>query len=95
MPVFLGSLKLPYPFWSATKVETPTGVKEFPLPTLEGEEYCFTNSAGLRYEAEDVRKCLLAGKKESDIYPLAKTELIATLMDEVRRQVGVVYAQDK
>eukprot|EP00118_Oscarella_pearsei_P016702 m.161271 g.161271 ORF g.161271 m.161271 type:complete len:340 (+) comp38812_c3_seq7:19-1038(+) len=91
-----GSIKLPYPFWCATKVETPSGLKEFPLPVATGEDYYnFTNSSGLRYEAEEVRKCLLAGKKESDSLSLAKTESIALLMDEVRRQVGVVYPQDE
>uniref|UniRef100_A0A3Q2Q2B7 Trans-1,2-dihydrobenzene-1,2-diol dehydrogenase n=1 Tax=Fundulus heteroclitus TaxID=8078 RepID=A0A3Q2Q2B7_FUNHE len=67
---------------------------EYPLP-----EPClplnFTNSTGLRYEAEEVRQCLLKGLKESPRMPLADSILLTEIMDEIRKQVGVVFNQDK
>ncbi|MDR3314091.1 MAG: Gfo/Idh/MocA family oxidoreductase [Oscillospiraceae bacterium] len=39
-------------------------------------------------------RCLREGRKESDLLPLAQSREIARQMDEIRRQVGVVYPQD-
>ncbi|KAG7482265.1 trans-1,2-dihydrobenzene-1,2-diol dehydrogenase-like [Solea senegalensis] len=65
----------------------------YPLP-----EPClplnFTNSTGLRYEAEEVRQCLLQGLKESPRMPLGESVLLTEIMDEIRKQVGVVFHQD-
>lgn len=55
-----GTLTLP-DFWAPTKLITPTGVKEWPLPE-SSVPFIHHNSCGLRYEAEEVRKCILAGK---------------------------------
>ncbi|XP_056875527.1 trans-1,2-dihydrobenzene-1,2-diol dehydrogenase-like isoform X1 [Takifugu flavidus] len=54
----------------------------------------FTNSTGLRYEAEEVRQCLLKGLKESQRMPLAQSVLLTEIMDEIRKQVGVAFSQD-
>ena len=51
--------KIESPFWCPTKMTTPSGVLEFPLKTAE---YNFINSAGLQFEAADVRDCLQKGK---------------------------------
>uniref|UniRef100_A0A8D0CK83 Trans-1,2-dihydrobenzene-1,2-diol dehydrogenase n=1 Tax=Scleropages formosus TaxID=113540 RepID=A0A8D0CK83_SCLFO len=51
----------------------------------------FTNSTGLRYEAEEVRQCLLNGLKESSRMTLADSAMLTEIMDEARRQVGVVF----
>ncbi|XP_023188781.1 trans-1,2-dihydrobenzene-1,2-diol dehydrogenase-like [Xiphophorus maculatus] len=63
---------------------------EYPLP-----EPClplnFTNSTGLRYEMEEVRQCLLKGLKERLRMPLADSILLTEIMDEIRKQVGVVF----
>lgn len=48
----------------------------------------------MRYEADEVRKCIRAGKKESDYVTHSDSLLIARLMDEIRKQIGVKYAQD-
>ena len=85
-----GDLKVPKRFWCPTKLETPDGVKEFPLP----KPYLptkFANSEGMGYEAEEVRKCLQEGRKESAILSLKETQLVADIMEEVMKQVGVVY----
>lgn len=49
---------------------------------------------GLYFEANEVASCILIGKLESDIVPLAETRRIAAIMDEVREAGGVVYPQD-
>jgi predicted dehydrogenase len=46
---------------------------------------------GLRFEAEEVHRCLQDGLLESPRVPHRDTLAVMGLMDEVRRQVGVVY----
>lgn len=55
-----GILRLP-DYWCPTKLITPSGVKEWPLPQ-SSVPFLHHNSAGLRYEAEEARQCILAGK---------------------------------
>ncbi|XP_023241947.1 trans-1,2-dihydrobenzene-1,2-diol dehydrogenase-like [Centruroides sculpturatus] len=56
-----GCIKIPHPMWCPTSIITPTGKYDFPLPDTVTP--CnFTNSSGLRYEAEEVRRCLKEGK---------------------------------
>jgi predicted dehydrogenase len=49
---------------------------------------------GLRFQAEEVQRCLAAGRTESEIAPLDETLALARTMDEIRAQIGVVYAAD-
>ncbi|KAA0715283.1 Trans-1,2-dihydrobenzene-1,2-diol dehydrogenase [Triplophysa tibetana] len=88
-----GTIKIPAHMWCPTSlmvngVETQYPVPEPALPLN------FLNSTGLRYEAEEVRQCLLKGLKESSRMSHADSALLAEIMDEARRQVGVVYSQD-
>lgn len=46
---------------------------------------------GYTYELREVMECVRAGKLESDLMPLAETQAVMTLFDEVRRQLGVHY----
>ena len=87
-----GDIKIPGPFWCPIKMETAEGSKDFPLPepTLPLN---FVNSTGMRYEAEEVRKCLREGKKESDIMPHKETLLVAKMIEEIMKQIGVVCYQ--
>ena len=87
-----GQLKVPKRFWCPTKLETPEGVKDFPLPKPYMENN-FRNCEGFSYEAEEVRQCLLNGKKESSVMPLEETLLIAEVMDEVMRQIQCVQSK--
>lgn len=57
-------------------------------------EMNFSNSRGLRYEADEVRRLLLAGKLESDVMSHADSVKIAKIQDELRRQVGVHFDAD-
>ncbi len=46
---------------------------------------------GLRYQAAEVARCLRAGLTESPVLPLDESRSIMATMDEVRRQIGLVY----
>ncbi|AKU17001.1 Gfo/Idh/MocA family protein [Luteipulveratus mongoliensis] len=46
---------------------------------------------GLRYEAAEVARCITAGRLESELMPLDETLRIMTVMDDVRRQLGIAY----
>ncbi|XP_038158867.1 trans-1,2-dihydrobenzene-1,2-diol dehydrogenase-like [Cyprinodon tularosa] len=88
-----GTIQIPCPMWCPTSLIVKGKESQYPLP----EPYLplnFINSTGMRYEAEEVRQCLLKGLKESSVMSHADSLLLAELEDEIRRQVGVVYSQD-
>ncbi|XP_070584654.1 trans-1,2-dihydrobenzene-1,2-diol dehydrogenase [Erythrolamprus reginae] len=66
---------------------------EWPL-SASPEPLFFKHNIGFRYQIEHVRECLENGLKESPIMPLEESERIACIMDEARKQVGVIYEQD-
>lgn len=88
-----GTIKVPHHMWCPTTMEVNGKEMQFPLPEA-GMPLNFTNSTGLRYEAEEVRHCLLKGLKESPGMPWAHSILLAEVIDEARRQMGVTYDQD-
>jgi len=89
-----GSLKLPYPMWTATELVTPSGVKSFSLPVGAKHPFNFTNSANMAFESGHVRECLLAGKTESPLVSLDESMTLAAIMEQARKQIGVIYNQD-
>ncbi|KAM6950123.1 trans-1,2-dihydrobenzene-1,2-diol dehydrogenase-like [Lycodopsis pacificus] len=88
-----GSIRIPAHMWCPTSLEVNGKETQYPVP-----DPClplnFLNSTGMRYEAEEVRQCLLKGLKESAVVSHADSILLAEVEDEIRRQVGVVYSQD-
>lgn len=91
-----GKMKLKFPLMCPDGLELKDGsVEKFTLPP-EGSKFKYNlpNSAGLRLEAQHVRECLLQGFKESPKLTHAETLVIAEIMEECRKQVGVVYDQD-
>lgn len=88
-----GTIKLPHHMWCPTALEVNGKEMQFPLPE-PSMPLNFTNSTGLRYEAEEVRNCLLKGLTESPGMPWAHSSLLAEVIDEARRQLGVTYDQD-
>lgn len=52
------------------------------------------NEAGFVYEAEEVGKCLRAGKLESDVMPLSQSLSIMRTMDTLRSQWGLQYPME-
>ncbi|XP_031619182.1 trans-1,2-dihydrobenzene-1,2-diol dehydrogenase-like isoform X3 [Contarinia nasturtii] len=88
-----GQITIPT-FWSPTSIIDTDGTeKTWPLPNTE-YEFNFQNTCGLRYEADEVRKCIREGKKESEIVTHNESLLIAHIESEIRRQIGVKYAAD-
>lgn len=90
-------LSLPHPFWCPTRLETPKGVYDFqgvsldfPLPEI-GERTNYPNGVGLRYEAEEVRQCLMRGEVECKYMSLEESVIVAEVTDEVLKQIGVAY----
>ena len=49
---------------------------------------------GYNYEAEEVTRCLRAGKTESDILPLDFSLRLIRLLDRIRVEMGLVYDAD-
>ncbi|CRK86429.1 CLUMA_CG000053, isoform A [Clunio marinus] len=79
-----GSMKL-HNFWCCTHLtDIDTNVKEWPLPKPKIGEFIFTNSAGLRYEAEEIRNCINNGLLECPIVSHDESLLIAHIEDEIR-----------
>ena len=65
------------------------GPLEFPLPSPYLPTN-FDNSAGLRYEAMEVKSCLESNRKESEIMPLSHTQIVVEIMEDVLKQLGAV-----
>ena len=87
-----GTLKLPDPFLFGDKLVTPNGVKEIPFVNNDPEaKYNFMNSTGLSYEAQHVRECLQKNLLESPVVSHADTLMVAEIMEEILKQVGVNY----
>lgn len=86
-------LKIPS-FWAPTMIIDVNGKeKSWPLPEAK-HEFNHFNSAGLRYEAEEARKCIRAGKRESENVSHNESIIIARIEDEIRKQIGVKYSED-
>ena len=49
------------------------------------------HEGGFQYEAAEVARCVAAGRTESGTMSWADTLAVLETMDEVRRQLGVVY----
>ncbi len=63
------------------------------LVTLAGREVfdCGWEGEGLRFEIDEANRCIVAGSRESPQMPASETLLLQEILDEIRRQVGVVY----
>jgi predicted dehydrogenase len=46
---------------------------------------------GLRFEIDEVHRCLAAGERESPVMPLAETVVLAATLDAIRGQIGLVF----
>jgi len=69
----------------------------FRLVTRDGEveQFDFPHEGhGLRHQAATVGQCLRAGLTESEALPLGESVAIMETMDEIRRQIGLVYPSE-
>jgi hypothetical protein len=56
------------------------------------QEFVFSPDAmGYHWEAEEVMRCLDAGKRESDIVPLSFSLDLMMTMDRIRVEAGIVF----
>ena len=49
----------------------------------------------LAYEGAEVQRCLHSGLLQSELMPWDETLTIMRTLDEIRRQLGVVYPEEK
>jgi predicted dehydrogenase len=63
-------------------VHAPSGVQQIDA-SFEGD--------GLRFEIDEVHRCLAAGETESPLMPLGESIALMRVLDDVRAQVGVSY----
>ncbi|CAM1312550.1 DHDH (predicted) [Pycnogonum litorale] len=88
-----GKIKIEYPFWSPTKMTVNDEVFEFKLPDFVFEMN-YLHGQGFQYEAAEVRRCLQQGLKESPLMTIDDTELIMSIMDRIRKEIGVIFDAD-
>lgn len=83
-----GTIEIDETFWCAVSANLPSGkiTNEIPRGPVP---YNFTNSGGLRYEADCVKTCLEAGKLECSEVTFTDSQAIYHIIDEVVRQTGI------
>ncbi len=66
------------------------------LMTPAGREVieCGWEGEGLRFEIDEFDRCIAGGLRESPRMPASETILLQEILDEVRRQLGVVYPDE-
>jgi predicted dehydrogenase len=64
------------------RVLTPAGIDDVDA-SYEGN--------GLRFEIDEVNRCLAEGKTESDVMSLDETLALARTLDDIRRQIGLAF----
>ncbi|KAG8184944.1 hypothetical protein JTE90_011076 [Oedothorax gibbosus] len=89
-----GRLKIPNSMYAALTIETPDKTYNFPLQESETPTN-YPGSNGLKYEAMEVRKCIQNGLLESSIMPMEDSKMMAQIMDEIHRQIGVTYVEEE
>ena len=52
------------------------------------------NGKGMYWEADEVARCIRDGKLESDVLPWKESIVIMDVMDEARRQGGLIYPEN-
>lgn len=82
-----GRICLFSPWWRAERITLLKGKKE------EAIDLSYTGN-GLNYEAEEVIKCLRAGKRESEIMPLDETLSVMKTLDQIRAIWGLKYPME-
>lgn len=87
-------LEIPTCFAPTSLIDVDGSEKSWPLPK-EQHEFTYINSCGLRYEADQVRKCIRAGQKENEFVKHEDSLIFARVEDEIRKQLGVRYPADE
>ncbi|XP_054742889.1 trans-1,2-dihydrobenzene-1,2-diol dehydrogenase [Anastrepha obliqua] len=89
-----GSITVP-DYWCPVKIIDANGEqREFPLPKSNLSTY-FPNRLALSFEAEEVRRCILERKTQSDLLNHKESLALSSIEDQIRRQLGVIYSEDR
>ncbi len=83
-----GRIEIHAPYWKPERMTVVRNGKpneEIHIPFV---------GSGFNYEAEEVGRCLAAGKLESEILPLDETLTIMRTLDTLRAQWGIVYPSE-
>ncbi|XP_041452518.1 trans-1,2-dihydrobenzene-1,2-diol dehydrogenase-like [Lytechinus variegatus] len=92
-----GHLKIPGHFWAPTELiwSKTTGelIETFQYPTPESTvEYSYGPLwSGMLYEADAVKQAIDEGKTEHALMPWKETELVASLLEKARLDLGIVW----
>ncbi|KAH8325752.1 hypothetical protein KR067_007020, partial [Drosophila pandora] len=77
-------------YWCPTRLVTEEADFEFPLPgSDQALPTHYHNRLGMCYEADEVRKCILKGRNESDVFSHNESLLVANLIDSIHAELGV------
>lgn len=92
-------LQIAAPFWCAKQLIVQKNDNKMNRETLDFSvddktNYHYENSDLLAHEADYAYDYIRAGKRESDILPLESSLKIHEIIEQVRRELGVKYAQD-
>jgi len=68
---------------------------DFPLPEFDKNDYNFSRSIGLGYQAQAVGEAWRAGKLEMDEIPLDESIKIMEILDVIRFQIGLEYPNEE
>ncbi|MDX1689982.1 MAG: Gfo/Idh/MocA family oxidoreductase [Acidimicrobiia bacterium] len=83
-----GRVRLHRPFHGAERVTLERGGEVVEIVDLP------LGGSGYRFEAEEVARCLDAGRVESPRRPHADTLAVLAWMDEIRHRIGVVFSDE-
>uniref|UniRef100_W8C6X4 Trans-1,2-dihydrobenzene-1,2-diol dehydrogenase n=1 Tax=Ceratitis capitata TaxID=7213 RepID=W8C6X4_CERCA len=89
-----GSIVVPDYWCPARVIDVDGEEKEFPLPHSDLSTY-LPNRLALSFEAEEVRRCISEHKAQSDLFTHKESLALSYIEDQIRRQLGVVYAEDE
>ena len=84
-----GLIHLPKQFWRAKEMIVQ------PRNKAPQHVHLPYDGNGYQFEAQEVVNCLLAGKTESKIMPVADSLSLMRTMDQIRRQWGLTYPVEK
>lgn len=96
-----GRLRIPTNFWAPTDLEwsnssgEPIETFHYDLPPSTAEYSLGPLWSGMLYEADAVKKAIAEGKKQHPLVSWQETELLATLMEQARRDLGVVWVHEE
>jgi predicted dehydrogenase len=82
-----GWIRLTSPWWSGSDIVLTSGGQS---ETIAVEKV----GNGYNYQAEEVARCIAAGKIESEIMPLDESIVLIETLDELRAQWGLKYPME-